>query len=193
MLCSHSLLQSQSSQPLVSYSLSVFPNFNSHILPTMTHLHVYQAIKGCNSSYDVLIDLLESIEHFLGRLDVYIGLPVTEDMAKVLVKIMVELLCTIALVTRQIKQSRPCECIHAAYYETLTDHDVVKLVKKILRENEVESVLQRLDRLTLDEARATATQTLDIVHGLVQNMRVVMNGEPTLCNKCVVGAEHPAL
>ena len=62
---------------------------------------------------------------------------------------------------------------------SLTDHDAVKLVKKILRENEVESVLQRLDRLTLDEARTTATQTLDVVHSLIQNMRVVMSGEAT--------------
>jgi len=57
----------------------------------------------------------------------------------------------------------------------LTERDAVKLVKKILGENEVESVLQRLDRLTMDEARTTATQTLDVVHGLVQNMRVVMD------------------
>jgi hypothetical protein len=56
----------------------------------------------------------------------------------------------------------------------------VKLVKKILGENEVESVLQRLDRLTLDEVRTTTTQTLEIVHGLVHNMRVVMDGEATL-------------
>jgi hypothetical protein len=55
----------------------------------------------------------------------------------------------------------------------------VKLVKKILGENEVESVLQRLDRLTLDEARTTATQTLEVVHGLVQNMRKVIDGEAT--------------
>jgi len=58
--------------------------------------------------------------------------------------------------------------------------DAVKLVKKILGENKVESVLQRLGRLTLDEARATATQTLEVVHGLVQNMRTVMDGEATL-------------
>jgi hypothetical protein len=61
----------------------------------------------------------------------------------------------------------------------LTECDTVKLVKKILGDNEVESVLQRLDRLTLDEARTTATQTLEVVHGLVQNMRVVIDGEPT--------------
>ena len=65
----------------------------------------------------------------------------------------------------------------------LNDHNAVKLVKKILGENDIESVLQRLDRLTLDEARIAATQTLDVVHGLVQNMRVVMNGETTLCRR----------
>jgi len=72
----------------------------------------------------------------------------------------------------------------------LTDHDAVKLLKKILGENEVESVLQRLDRLTLDEAHATATQTLDVVHGLVQSMRVAMSGKATLCSKVGIRCEH---
>ena len=53
----------------------------------------------------------------------------------------------------------------------------MKLVKKLLGENEVEAVLQRLDRLTLDEARTTAAQTLQVVYGLVQNMREVIDGE----------------
>jgi hypothetical protein len=55
----------------------------------------------------------------------------------------------------------------------------VKLVKKLLGENDVEAVLQRLDRLTLDEARTTASQTLEVVYGLIQNMRVVIDGEQT--------------
>ena len=41
----------------------------------------------------------------------------------------------------------------------------------------MEAVLQRLDRLTMDEARITAAQTLEVVHGLFQNMTKVMNGE----------------
>jgi hypothetical protein len=43
----------------------------------------------------------------------------------------------------------------------------------------MEAVLQRLDRLTQDEARTTATQTLEVVYGLLQNlnMRVVVDGE----------------
>jgi hypothetical protein len=49
-------------------------------------------------------------------------------------------------------------------------------MKKLLGENEVEAVLQRLDRLTQDEARTAAAQTLDIVYGLVQNMNVVIEG-----------------
>jgi hypothetical protein len=55
----------------------------------------------------------------------------------------------------------------------------VKFTKKLLGEKHVEMVLQRLDRLTLEQARTTAVQTLDVVYCLVRNMRVVMDGEPT--------------
>jgi hypothetical protein len=58
----------------------------------------------------------------------------------------------------------------------LTQRNAEKLVKKLLGENEVEAVLQRLDRLTQDEARTAAAQTLDVVYGLVQNMMMVMDG-----------------
>jgi hypothetical protein len=44
-----------------------------------------------------------------------------------------------------------------------------------LGEGEIEAVLQRLDRLTVDEARMTGTQTLQVVHGLLSNMNLVMN------------------
>lgn len=50
-------------------------------------------------------------------------------------------------------------------------------MKKLFGENDVEVVLQRLDRLTQDEARTTAAQTLEVVYGLVQNMRVVLDGK----------------
>jgi len=51
-----------------------------------------------------------------------------------------------------------------------------KYARKILGENDIESILQRLDRLTLEESRMTVTQTLGVVHGLVNNMQVVMEG-----------------
>lgn len=43
-------------------------------------------------------------------------------------------------------------------------------------EGEIEAVLQRLDRLTVDEARMTGTQTFQVVHGLLSNMKLIMNG-----------------
>ena len=58
-----------------------------------------------------------------------------------------------------------------------SERRIVKLVKKLLGENEVEAVLERLDRLTVDEARTTAAQTLEVVYGLVQNMKALMDGE----------------
>ena len=56
--------------------------------------------------------------------------------------------------------------------------DVVleKFAKKLLGESEIEDVLHRMDRLTLDEARMTGTETLQVVHGLVSNMKLVMGG-----------------
>ena len=55
--------------------------------------------------------------------------------------------------------------------------DAEKFGMKLLGENEVEATLQRLDRLTDDEARATAAQTLEVVYLLVQNVKVVMESE----------------
>jgi hypothetical protein len=51
-----------------------------------------------------------------------------------------------------------------------------KLGKKLLGENETEAVLERLDRLNNEEARIVAAQTLEIVYGLVKNMKLVMDG-----------------
>ena len=52
-----------------------------------------------------------------------------------------------------------------------------KLVGKLLGEKKMEAMVQRLDRLTQDEARQTVAQILKVVHGLVENMKVVMDGE----------------
>jgi hypothetical protein len=51
-----------------------------------------------------------------------------------------------------------------------------KFTKKLLGESEIETVLERLDRLTQEEARMTVAQTLGVVHGLMGNMKVVMEG-----------------
>ena len=67
---------------------------------------MYQAANDVSSSYDALVDLLESIEHFLNRLEIYTKISPTEAMVQIIVKILVELLSTLALVTKQIRQKQ---------------------------------------------------------------------------------------
>ena len=73
-----------------------------------------------------------------------------------------------------------------------TQCDTEKFVKKLFREKDIEAVLQRLNRLTQDEAKLTAAQTLEVVHGLVQNMRVVTEGERIYQARQSLGVEYPS-
>jgi hypothetical protein len=74
-------------------------------------IEVDQVAKGVTSSWDALIELLESIEHFLNRLDIYTRIPRTPAMDEIVLKIIVELLSTLALATRELKQGRSSEPI----------------------------------------------------------------------------------
>ncbi|KAH9971640.1 hypothetical protein BJV74DRAFT_990409 [Russula compacta] len=115
---------------------------------------VCQAASGVSSSYDALLDLFDCLGNFLKRLEIYTKIPPTIEMTDIVVKIMAELLSVLALATKQIKQGR-----------------FKKFAKKLLGESEVEAVLDRLDRLTQDEARMTVAQTLGVVHGLMARLR----------------------
>ena len=70
-------------------------------------------------------------------------------------------------------------CIYILY---VTHDTSEKFAKKLLGESEIEAVLQRLDRLTQDKARMTVAQTLGVVHGLMGNVKVVMEGAQLLCD-----------
>ena len=76
-------------------------------------IQVNQAARSVTSSWDPLVELLESIEHFLNRLEMYTRIPRTPAMDEMVVKIMVELLSTLALATRELKQGRSSEPILA--------------------------------------------------------------------------------
>ena len=61
--------------------------------------------------YDALIEVLESIEHFLNRLDIYIKIPPKVSMIEIIVKILMELLSILALATKQMKKGKPSESV----------------------------------------------------------------------------------
>ena len=51
-----------------------------------------------------------------------------------------------------------------------------KYAKTLLGEKDIESILLRLDRLSLEELKMAVARTLDVVYGLVNNMQVVTKG-----------------
>jgi hypothetical protein len=57
-----------------------------------------------------------------------------------------------------------------------SEHVPEQFAKKLLGNSEIETILKRLDRLTREEAHVTVAQTLAIVHGLLNNMKVVIDG-----------------
>jgi hypothetical protein len=138
-----------------------------------------QAASGVTSSYDALVDLFECLGNFLKRLEIYMTVPPTPTMTDIITKIMVELFSVLALATKQIKQGRFSKCA-ITYTLPVVQRSTEKFTKKLLGESEIEAVLQRLDRLSQDEARMTVAQTLGVVHGLVGNIKVVMEGAECL-------------
>ncbi len=137
-----------------------------------------------NASYDAMADLLESIEYFLKRLDIYTHISHNPALDEMVVKIILELLSAFALVTKELKQGQSSESIlvDVLPYSINTEN----FGKKLFGEKDVKAVLHRLDRLTQDEARTTEAEILKVIYGLVQNMNVVLEGEQTLLHSSTI-------
>jgi len=140
------------------------------------------------ASYDAIVDLLESIEHFLMRLYIYTKIPPTPAMDEILVKIVVELISTLALATAELRQGRTSESFLADMFSySCNTEKFVKQLQVFGGGNDAEVILQRVDRLTLDEARTTGAEVLQVVYGLVQGM-----SRQTSCTLLSLGIEYPS-
>jgi hypothetical protein len=62
------------------------------------------------------------------------------------------------------------------YLSVVAQCNAEKFGKKLFGDNDIEDILQRLDRLTHDEARTTAAQTLGVVYGLLKKMNTYFDG-----------------
>ena len=71
-----------------------------------SNVSVYQAVKDVSASYDLLIVLFETINHFICRLEIYTKIPLTTAMTVIVVKKLAEVLSVLSLATKQVKQGR---------------------------------------------------------------------------------------
>jgi hypothetical protein len=95
--------------------------FLSSLSAHLSVIQTYQAVKGVLDDYDTLADLLEAVEHFSIRLDIYTKIPPTVGMTEMIVKILVELLSILGLATKQLQQGKLSECVlgEKLYYLTM--------------------------------------------------------------------------
>ena len=102
-------------------SVSYSPYVPLFLRPSAPDIRASQAFNSVSADLDALVDFLESIELFLNRLDIYTKVTPTPAMNEIVVKIMVELLSTLALVTKQIRQGRPSEFVFFGLLPGLTE------------------------------------------------------------------------
>lgn len=144
-----------------------------------------QAASGVTSSYGALLELFERLGNFLQRLEIYMTMPPTTMMTDIILKIMMEVLSVLGLATKELKQGRFSKCT-IPYTFLVAKCLKEKFAKKLLGNSDFEIALQKIDFLTQEEARMTGTQTLGVVHGLVDSVRLITAGTPrsVIINDC---------
>ena len=68
--------------------------------------YISQAAKDVRTSQGTLIDVLERIEMFFRRLEIYTEVPPTTEMMDMIIQIMVEVLSILGIATKEFKQGR---------------------------------------------------------------------------------------
>ena len=68
--------------------------------------YVFQAAKDVRASQNTVLDIIERIEMFFRRLDVYTEVEPTSEMTEMMVQITVEVLSIFGVATKEIKQGR---------------------------------------------------------------------------------------
>ncbi|KAI0264553.1 hypothetical protein BGY98DRAFT_1192114 [Russula aff. rugulosa BPL654] len=107
------------------------------------------AAKDARASRDKLIDLFNCIERFFQRIEIYTGITPTMAMTNIIVDIMVEVLTILAIATKEVKRGR-----------------LKRYFRKLVGNTDIEDSLQRLDRLTQEEARMASAELLKVTHSV---------------------------
>ena len=128
------------------------------------------------------MDLFGRLEYFFLRLEKYIEVRPTAAMKNVLVKIMAEVLTILGMVTKEVGQGRTSMYISIDICSEI-DRDAMAYLKKLVGRKDVEDALQRLDRLTQEEARMAAAEILTITRGIEDTVKEVDDNVKSLVER----------
>lgn len=114
----------------------------------------------------MLLDLFGRIENVFRLLETYIEVPQTEIMTDAIVKVMADVLCILAIATRDINQSRASEFLPGDESILFVYISLERFLRKLGRRKDIEVALQRLEKVTVEEARRVANEVLKATHGV---------------------------
>ena len=129
-------------------------------------------MKDVRASQDTLIDLFDRMESFFKRLEKYIQFRPTPAMTDIIVKIMVEIISILGIVTKEIRQGRT-SMLFLIDVTPKVDLLTEKYFKKLAGRNDVEDAFQRLDKLTPEEALMAAAETMTITRDIDDTVKEV--------------------
>ena len=112
------------------------------------------------------------MEYFFKRLEAYIRVKPTAAMKDIIVKIMIEVISILGIVTKEIREGRTSKPFPIDV-SPKPDHHAEKYFKKLFGMKGVEDALQRLDKLTQEEARMAAAEALTIARGIDDKVKDV--------------------
>ena len=137
---------------------------------------IFQAIKDVRAGQGALVDLFGRIENSFQRLVVYSGVWPTTAMMDGIVKIMIEVLLILGILTKEAGQGRTSMSF-LVNFPPKTHLVEGKFFKKLVGKKDVEDALQRLDKLTQEVARLAETeiQVLTVTRRNDNEMQVVDN------------------
>ena len=105
------------------------------------------------------------MECFFKRLEKYIKVRPTAALMDVIVKIMVEVLSILGIVTKEIGQGKLSMSFRVGISANV-DVRAEKFFKKLAGMKDVEDALQRLDKLTREEVLMAVVEGLTITRGI---------------------------
>ena len=83
-------------------------------------------------------------------------------MKDIIVKIMVEVITILGIVTKEVGQGRTSMSFLVRFHLPKTNLSTEQYLKRLVGRKDIEDALQRLDKLTQEEVRMAATETLII-------------------------------
>jgi hypothetical protein len=128
----------------------------------------------CGIDDDVILALFDCIESSLKLLRIHVEIPSNLVVLGKAMKILFELILVLALSTRQAKHGRLREFV---FVDVVVAHSTPENIKeKWLKEEDIGRVRRRLSRLTEDETQMTVTYNMEVVYGLISNIKVLIDG-----------------